>query len=99
MLCMVGGDITVLNLNHALTASKTGAGSAVALLIITLFTRVPNVWAMAWLTGIVVAAMDYTIHPNHSAIYGNGDWREAVVTGIGAAILGLVLSKTIYKEN
>ena len=96
---MVGGDVTVLNLNHAITASKTGTGSAVALLIITLFTKVPNVWAMAWLTGIVVALIDYTVHGNHAAIYGDGEWREAVVTGIGAAILGLVLSKTIYKDN
>ena len=97
MVCMVGGDFTVLNFNHAITASKTGAGSAVALLLITLFTRVPNRWAMAWLTAIIVALIDFTVHGNHADIYGNGEWREAIITGAGAALLGLFLSKTIYK--
>ena len=96
---MVGGDLTVVSWNHAITASKTGIGSAVALLLITLFSRVPNAWAMAWLTGIIVTVIDFGMHSNHVAIYGDGEWREAVITGTGAALLGLFLSKTIYKES
>ena len=42
MLCMVGGDLTVVSWNHVFTASKTGTGSALALLCITLFTKIPS---------------------------------------------------------
>ena len=97
LLAMVGGDVTVISLGHITTAAKTGFGSAVALLFITLWTKIPNPVALAWLTGIIVTLVDFSMHANHAAIYGEGEWREAAVTGVGAALLGLVLSKTLYK--
>lgn len=97
LVCMVGGDFTIININHAITASKTGFGSAVALVLLTAFTKIPNKWAMAWLTSVVVFGVDLMIHANHAHIYGEGWWREAAVTGVGAGILGLVMHN-LYRK-
>jgi len=90
---MVQGDFTVFTVNHALVAAKTGSLAAVGLVITSYVTRLDNWIAMAWITGLVVSVADIVIHPTH---FGEA-WTEAVLTGIGAAILSVLLGK-IYDK-
>ena len=89
---MVQGDLSIFNINHAITAAKTGFASAVAIVVVSLLFKIPNRWAMAWLTGVVVMIVDLCIHPTHFGEF----WTEAAVTGAGAALLGLMLSGKLY---
>ena len=85
MLCMVQGDITVLTLNHAITASKTGALAGIAYVIALQF-KLSSKWAGAYLTGILTAAADLIVHPTHFGPHGS----EALVTGAVAATICII---------
>ena len=89
MLCMVQGDLTVVSLNHAITASKTGALAGLAFVITSSFAAINNKWANAWLTGAKVLTMcaDVIVHPTHFGYW----WTEAACTGLGAAFLCYIL--------
>jgi len=89
MLCMVQGDLTVLTLDHALTASKTGTLSGIAYVITSSLIKVNNQWATIWLTGLLVMLSDIIVHPTH---FG-ANWLEAACTGLGAAILCYLLER------
>ena len=95
MLAMVGGDVTVISLKHAFVASKTGTLTGIVVVITSIFTKLNNTYMTAWLTGIVTAMSDFIIHPTH---YGER-WTEAVVTGVGAGLLALIMAKFITKED
>lgn len=92
MLCMVQGDLTVLTLNHALTASKTGSIAGIAFVITTTFASINNKWANLWLTGLLTMLADIVAHPTH---FGP-QWAEAACTGLGAAMLCYLLER---KQN
>jgi len=89
MLCMVQGDLTVISLNHAITASKTGLIAGIAVVIASYYQRINNKYGLIWATGILTAIADLSVHSSH---FGP-DWAEAVVTGIGAGLLAWVLSR------
>jgi len=89
MLMMVQGDVTVLTLNHALTASKTGVITGVSFVITSLFASINNKWANAWLTGLLTMVADIVAHPTH---FGP-QWLEASCTGLGAAILCYLIER------
>ena len=93
MLCMVQGDLTVLTLNHAYTASKTGIIAGIAIVLASYWNKVNNKYGLIWLTGVLTTFADLIIHPTH---FGPA-WAEAVVTGFAAAFLAWVLSKKNYK--
>ena len=95
MLCMVQGDLSVLTLNHAITASKTGALSGLAFIITSNVTSINNKWANVWLTGMLVMCADIVIHPTH---FGD-NWVEAACTGLGAAILCYLIERKAYGKN
>jgi hypothetical protein len=84
MLCMVQGDLTVVSLSHAITASKTGALSGVAYALVSLTGKDPKTTILAAaLTGALTMVADLIAHPTH---FGP-EWMEAFCTGIGAAVL------------
>ena len=89
MLCMVQGDLTVLTLSHALTASKTGTLAGVAYVATSLLTKVDNKWFAVWLTGVLTMLADIVVHPTH---FGD-NWMEAACTGLGAAILCTIFER------
>jgi len=87
MLCMVQGDLTVLTLGHAFTASKTGLLTGIAYWITTKIDgSESSVWKGAWLTGVLTMIADFIVHPTHFGQH----WMEALCTGIGAAIICLI---------
>ena len=91
MFCMVQGDLSVLTINHALTASKTGTLAGIAFVITSSFAAINNKWANAWLTGVLTMAADIVAHPTH---FGD-QWVEAACTGLGAAMLCYLLERKV----
>ena len=89
MMAMVQGDVTKLSLDHAVTASKTGALAGIGFVLAISVCKNKNKWVGVWLTGLVTMFADILIHPTH---FGPS-WAEATVTGIGAAGLCLVLER------
>lgn len=84
MICMVQGDLSVLSLGHAFTASKTGLLTGIAYWLTTKADgSESSVWKGAWLTGILTMVADIIIHPTH---FG-ANWVEAFCTGLGAAFI------------
>lgn len=87
MFCMVQGDLTVLTLGHALTASKTGLLTGIAYWVTTMFDgEEASAWKGAWLTGVLTMFADTVAHPTH---FGE-NWMEAFCTGLGAAFICFV---------
>ena len=98
-VAMVGGDLTVISLKHAMIAGKTGVMAATAVVIAKYLARVDNKFMVAWITGVITMMCDLLSHANHSNFYGDGWWHEAAITGVGAAILGLLLSGVLHKDK
>ena len=87
LLVMVQGDLTVLTIKHATTAGKTGLLTALAVLLLSYSKRFPNnEYTLAWLTGVLTMLADMLIHPPQFI-------GESVITGVGAGVLALLLSR------
>lgn len=87
LITMVQGNILALGLSHWLIASQTGivAGAITALAIMV--TRIRKRWIIAFGLGLITAVVDFFVHPG---MFGS-EIAEAIVTGIGAALLSLAV--------
>lgn len=90
LLCMVQGDLTVVSLSHAITASKTGATAATAYASLMWVGKADSRWLGAWLTGVLVSISDIIVHPTH---FGP-EWFEALCTGAAAVVICVVWDLT-----
>jgi hypothetical protein len=95
MLCMVQGDVTVLTLGHALTASKTGALTGAGCVLASFVYRTRNKVTDALMTGVVTSAADIMVHPTQ---FG-APLTEAIVTGLSAAALCYLLGNKKWQGN
>ncbi|MDJ0712132.1 MAG: hypothetical protein QNJ14_17205 [Woeseiaceae bacterium] len=84
LVTMVQGNLLLLGLSHWITASQTGlvAGTAAATAIT--LAKTDNRLALAGILGAATAIVDYFVHPG---MIGDGAATEAIVTGLGAAVL------------
>lgn len=89
MICMVQGDVTVLTISHAITASKTGALAGLGCVAASFVSSKRNKTTDALLTGAVTIAADIAIHPTH---FGP-QLTEAALTGIAAAAICYLIGK------
>lgn len=91
LITMVQGNVLALGLSHWLIASQTGvaAGSITAAAILLLKTD--RRWMISLLLGVITAAVDYFVHPG---MFGTVV-TEAIVTGIGAAILSYMVGTIV----
>ena len=87
-ICMVQGNLAVFTVNHALTAAKTGLIAGLLVVFTSYFQKLDNKWLLAWMTGLMTTIADFVIHPTHFGEH----YTEAVVTGIGAGILSIIMS-------
>jgi len=87
LITMVQGNVLALGLTHWIIASQTGliAGSLASVALIVSHTA--NRWVIAATLGIITAIVDYFIHPGMI----DPVFLEAVITGIGAALLSYVI--------
>ena len=88
MLCMVQGDVTVLTMAHAVTASKTGILTGIAFIIAKTIPWTSKLWPI-YLTGLLTAVADYIIHPGHFGAEG----VEAITTGAVAMAIALLYQR------
>ena len=88
LLTMVQGNVFALGLGHWVVASQTGL-TAGFLATVALWGREGmGRWVVAGVLGLATAAADYFIHDG-----GFGPAAaEAIVTGVGAALLSLAVS-------
>ena len=94
MICMVQGDLSVLTLSHAYTASHTGIIAGIALVAAS-FLPYKNAWIGIFLTGVFTSIADIMVHPTH---FGT-EFTESIVTGIGAMGLAILFHKLLRKQN
>lgn len=92
---MVQGDLSVISLGHAVTASKTGATAALAYVVLSYSSRFSgSKIAAAWLISVCTVCADYIIHPTH---FGP-ELAEAFCTGFGAGLLAY-LSISFFEKK
>ncbi len=91
LVTMVQGNLLVLGLSHWIIASQTGiaAGSITAAAV--LLSKTDKRWIISLLLGLVTAVVDYFVHPG---MFGTV-FTEAIVTGIGAAVLSYLAGTMI----
>jgi len=87
LFTMVQGNLLALGLGHWLVASRTGifAGAA-ATAVILLIRKAPRL-VIAIVLGVATGVVDYLVHPGSFGSVAT----EAVVTGLGAAGLSLLI--------
>ena len=83
---MVQGDLSALTLGHAITASKVGILTGLAMLVAS-FLPWNNKWLGIFLTGAFTAIADALIHAEHFP-------AEHLATGAGAMVLAIIFQKT-----
>jgi hypothetical protein len=86
MVAMTQGDLSVVSLGHAITASKTGILTGLAMLAAS-FLPWNNKWLGIFLTGAFTAIADALIHSDHFP-------AEHLATGAGAMLLAIVFERT-----
>ena len=87
LITMVQGNVLALGLSHWLIASQTGVVAGAVTAAAILFSGIRRRWIIACVLGVVTAAVDYYIHPGMFGPIA----AEALATGIGAALLSLLL--------
>ena len=89
---MVQGNLLALSLAHWAIATQTGliAGTLAAAAIV--ISRVSKRWVVSLVLGITTAIVDFFVHPGmfESVIL------EAILTGIGAAILSYLVGMVMH---
>jgi hypothetical protein len=92
LITMVQGNIFSLTLTHCLIASQTGllAGAIASTTIIT--AKLRKQWLISLTLGVTTAIIDFLVHP---ANFGTNVFTEAMITGLGAALISYIAGHTI----
>ena len=91
MVCMVQGDLTVISLQHAFTASKTGILAGVAMVIAS-YMPWKNPWIGIFLTGFVTMIADWITGWSPTLI-------GPAMTGLGAMFIALIFDRIKLWKN
>ena len=98
MVMMTQGNLLAITVYHWQKALQVGLIASVATLAVVIYGNkdwADNKFAMAGIIGFFTAVADMMTHPTH---FG-GPSTEAIVTGIGAGLLCLVMSKIWSKHS
>jgi hypothetical protein len=93
LVTMVQGNILALTIHHLFIASQTGiiAGGIAAIGLLATKTR--NRWIISVVLGVITGFVDFYVHPG---MIGSAA-IEAIVTGLGAAIISFGIGTAIRK--
>jgi len=91
LVTMLQGNVLALTASHLLIASQTGIIAGVLAGITLIAARARNRWIISIVLGVVTAVVDYYVHPG---MFGSAA-TEAIVTGIGAAALSLLIGTAV----
>ncbi len=93
LVAMVQGNLLALSLTHWMIASRTGVIAGVVASVAIMLARTARPWVVSSVLGFVTAVVDYLVHPG-----GFGPAAmEAVVTGLGAALLSALVGTVVRK--
>ena len=98
MVMMTQGNLLAITLGHWGNALQVGAIASISTLAVVIYGNKDwsdNKFAMVGVIGFFTAVADMMTHPTH---FG-GPSTEAIVTGIGAGLLCLVMSKIWSKHS
>lgn len=93
LIAMTQGDLTTVTIGHWVKALQTGVGTGIIGVLFTFSSLVKiqtNRFGVATIAFLGTVISDYLSHPTH---FGS-EWTEALVTGLGAAGLCLLVSFT-----
>ncbi|MFK7897337.1 MAG: hypothetical protein AB8G23_15975 [Myxococcota bacterium] len=85
LVTMVQGNLLSLGLSHWLIASETGLIAGTVTSAAVILTRATRPWIVSSVLGLATTVVDFYVHPG---MFGP-IFAEAVVTGLGAALLSL----------
>ena len=86
LVTMVQGNILSLTLFHFSVAAQTGLFAGLSTFLMIYVTKLKSKWSIALLLGMFTAIVDFFVHPGSFGTV----ITEAVVTGIGAAVLSFI---------
>ena len=97
MVNMVSGKILLISMKHFIIASKVGLVCAGGFALVTLLTSklMQNKYFLAGYVFLATGVIDYFTHPTH---FGN-HYTEAVTTGLGAALISIIVSFVLDKNK
>jgi hypothetical protein len=88
LVTMVQGNVLALTASHLIIASQTGIIAGVLTGVAIIAAKARNRWIISIVLGVITAVVDFYVHPG---MFGSAA-TEAIVTGIGAAVLSLLIS-------
>ena len=91
LVFMVQGNMLALTVTHLLSASQTGIIAGGIAAVGLYFARASRRWVISIALGVITAVVDYFVHPG---MFGSVA-TEALVTGLGAAILSYLVGTAI----
>ena len=93
LVTMVQGNILAVGLTHILIASQTGIIAGTIAYIAILFAKTGKQWLVSIILGLATGIVDFFVHPG---MFGSVA-TEAVVTGLGAAVLSYLVGTAIQR--
>jgi len=91
LLTMLQGNLLAITLGHWLIAAETGIAAGTVTATLVLFFRAQKLWVISLGLGTITCLVDYLVHPG---MFGSMV-TEAIVTGIGAAVLSHIVGTTL----
>ncbi|MDJ0910804.1 MAG: hypothetical protein QNI99_16610 [Woeseiaceae bacterium] len=92
LVTMVQGNVLLLALTHWVTAAQTGFLAGTAATAAIALTKTESRLVLAGILGLSTAIVDYFVHPG---MIGEHHITEAIVTGVGAAVLSYAVATII----
>ena len=93
LVTMVQGNVLALGLTHVLIASQTGIIAGTIAYIAILFAKAGKRWMVSIILGLATGIVDFFVHPGMFGTVAT----EAVVTGVGAAVLSFLVGTGIER--
>ncbi len=87
LVTMAQGNLLALGLSHLLIASQTGVAAGAIAYISILVAKTGRRWMISIILGGATGIVDFFVHPGMFGTVAT----EAVVTGIGAAVLSYLV--------
>jgi len=91
LVMMVHGNVLALTTGHLLIASQTGVVAGAIATVGIFVARASKRWIISFVLGVATGVVDFFVHPGTSGTVA----IEAVITGLGAAILSYLVGTLI----
>ena len=87
MVMMAQGNFLAMTFPHTIVALKVATSSVLAYAAVQLAFKQENAFLNILVMAFITALMDFQFVPTHFGPV----WAEAVATGVGTAVLGLIV--------